>query len=194
MNRDLHRAWRRLGARGLAAILFAAAALLVPKFTLTGLFLAFGAYVFVDGIFAFAAARKVPRGPSRWHFVAEGVLGTLVGVAVLLLTPLDVRLIGIWLAAWAGVSGVIELWLAFRMRRFVFAAPYWLLGGAISLVLGGLLLLWPEQIASSLVVLLGVYAFVFGIAMLGLAWSLRRVERNLEAWVGDSVNASPVHA
>jgi uncharacterized membrane protein HdeD (DUF308 family) len=194
MTRDLHRAWRRLGARGIAALLFACAALFVPTFTLTGLFLVFGAYVLVDGMLAFAAAWKVHPGPLRWHLVSEGALGTVVGVATLLLTPLEPKLIGGWLAVWAVATGIVELWLAFRMRRFVFAGPYWLLGGAISLLVGVLLAIWPVEVASSLVLLLGFYALVFGLAMLGLAWSLRRVERNLETWTSDGVGANPVQA
>ena len=175
----LHRQWHRLGLRGIAAILFGAFAFIWPSGTLQVLFLVFGAYLWVDGVLTISMAVRVHPHRETWLWLVEGFLGLVAGFAALILTPLDPVIIGYWLAVWAIATGLLELALAYRMRHFVFSGPYWALGAIISLVLGVLLFAMPVPIGTTLVLLLGLYAEVFGFAMLAIAWALRRIERHL---------------
>lgn len=179
MHNALHRQWRSLAIRGLAAVVFAICAFGVPTLTLSVLFLVAGAYLCIDGVLLALIAVRARFEVHTWILFAEGVVGMAMGAAVLFLTPLTPELIGMWLAIWAIATGLLEAWLAFRMRSFVFSGPYWAIGAAISLLLGVLLMVQPALVATTLVFLLGLYATFIGLAMLALAWTIRGFERRL---------------
>jgi uncharacterized membrane protein HdeD (DUF308 family) len=180
MNRNpLHRHWKNLGIRGIAALLFALAAFAWPSGTLFALFLILGAYLLVDSAVLLTTAIRFHPAHETWILVLDGAISAIAGFCILFLTPLSVTLIAYWIGAWALATGLLEGWLAYRMRKFAFSGPFWAFGAAMSVLLGALLLLRPEPIATTLVRLLGLYAVILGSSMLGLAWSLRRVEKRL---------------
>jgi len=77
MASDLARNWWLLALRGVAGILFGIVALVWPESTLAALVLVFGAYVFVDGIFALIAGIGMRRQLSLWWLVVvEGWPGS----------------------------------------------------------------------------------------------------------------------
>jgi uncharacterized membrane protein HdeD (DUF308 family) len=77
------------------------------------------------------------------------------------------------LAAWGILSGLVMLYGAFRFRQE--HGRGWLVaGGVVSVGWGVLLLVWPIAGAVVMTLWLGAYALVFGIAMLFLAFRLRR--------------------
>jgi uncharacterized membrane protein HdeD (DUF308 family) len=122
--------------------------------------------------------RSRSRRGARLLFV-EGVLRIAVGLALVPLVGLTAPVLGYVIASVALVSGAIELWLAWKMRHFAFAGPYWGLAGVASLLLGLFLAVHPEVAASLLVLLIGLYALLFGASMLALAHRLHRIERRL---------------
>ncbi len=65
--------WWALLLRGLFAVLFGLLALFLPGMTLWVLVLVFGAYAFVDGVFAVVAGIR-GAGGRRWVLIVEGVL------------------------------------------------------------------------------------------------------------------------
>src|SRR5579884_2099155 len=78
----LTRNWWMLAIRGLAALIFGLLAILWPGITLATLVLFYGAYVFVDGIFAVIAA--INRAEHRSSWVPLLLLGVVSIVAGLL--------------------------------------------------------------------------------------------------------------
>ena len=52
---ELSRSWWILAVRGAAAVIFGLLALIWPQITLLALVLVFGAYAFIDGVFALVA-------------------------------------------------------------------------------------------------------------------------------------------
>lgn len=76
--------WHLLLFRGVAAALFGTAALLWPGITLVALVLLFGAYAFVDGVFALATAFITRELPGFASLLIEGVAGVGAGVVAVL--------------------------------------------------------------------------------------------------------------
>src|SRR5689334_17763506 len=78
--------WWSLLLRGLAGIAFGVLSFLAPGISLAALVLCFGAYAFVDGIFAIVVAfRRTERGERWWALLLQGVIGMVAGVATLFL-------------------------------------------------------------------------------------------------------------
>jgi len=173
MSGLLARNWWAVMLRGVAAILFGAIALLMPRATLATLELLFGAYLLIDGVLAIVSAVKAARRGERWGlFVLEGVVSIVAGALAFIVPGALLFAFVVLAAAWAVVSGVLMLMAAFRLNRNHGRA--WLaVGGVASLVWGVLLALFP---ITGLIVLtwwLGAYALIFGVAMLAVGFTLR---------------------
>lgn len=170
----LARNWWALALRGVVAVLFAIIAFAMPGLTLVVLVYFFAAYLLVDGVFALIAGLRAAEHHERWGALAlEGILDLVAG-AVIVLWPGLSLLAFIYLAAfWAIVSGIALLIAAFRLHR---QHGEWLmvLAGLLSVLWGVLVVLFP--IAGILVWAwwIGAYALIFGVAMLVLAFRLRR--------------------
>jgi uncharacterized membrane protein HdeD (DUF308 family) len=174
MNNVLIRNWWALALRGAVAVLFGLVAFALPGVTLTVLVLFFAAYLLVDGIFALVAGLRAAERHERWGALAlEGILDLVAGVLIVMWPGMSLLAFVYIVAFWAIVSGIALLVAAFRLHR---QHGEWLmiLAGVASVAWGVLIVLFP--IAGLLVWAwwIGAYALVFGIAMLVLAFRLRR--------------------
>jgi uncharacterized membrane protein HdeD (DUF308 family) len=70
-------------------------------------------------------------------------------------------------------TGVLEVYAAIRLRRLINNEWALIFSGALSVLFGIVLLVQPGAGALALVWLIGLYAVIFGIAMLAFAWRLR---------------------
>jgi uncharacterized membrane protein HdeD (DUF308 family)/sporulation protein YlmC with PRC-barrel domain len=178
--RTLGRNWWALALRGVAAILFGILAFAWPGITLFVLVLLFGAYMLVDGIFAIVAAVRAAGREARWWLLLiEGVLGVLAGLVAAFWPDLTALALLYFIAAWAIVSGILEIAGAIRLRREI--EGEWALGlsGALSLLFGVLLVVIPAPAGLlSLVWLIGAYALAFGVLLLVLAFRIRKESGN----------------
>jgi uncharacterized membrane protein HdeD (DUF308 family) len=181
MTAALARNWWAFLLRGVFAIIFGAVAIMLPGVTLAALVLLFAAYMLVDGIFAILAAVRAARRHERWGLLVLEGLADFAAGAIAILWPLITIIVFIYLiGAWAIVSGTL-LWVA--AFRLALARGRWLmaLSGAISAVWGLVLLLSPLTGAIALTWFMGAYALFFGVAMLVLAFRLRRLRYELPA-------------
>jgi uncharacterized membrane protein HdeD (DUF308 family) len=78
-------------------------------------------------------------------------------------------------AAWAIISGLLQIAAAVRLRRVIPDEWTLIVGGAASAVFGVLLAVWPKEGLIALVWIFGVFAVVFGVAQLVLANRVRRM-------------------
>jgi uncharacterized membrane protein HdeD (DUF308 family) len=171
----LTRNWWALALRGLAAILFGVLAFAWPGITLLVLIIFFGAYMLVDGIFAIVAAVRAAGEEARWWLLLlEGVLGVVVGLVAFFWPGLTALALLYLVAAWAIVTGIMEIAAAIRLRREVVGEWALILGGAFSVLFGVLLVVIPARAGLlSLTWLIGVYAVVFGVLQVILAFRVR---------------------
>ncbi len=164
--------WWSLFLRGLAALLFGVVALFLPVTTLLVMILAFGAYALVDGVLAVAAGVRGVAGP-RWLPILEGIAGVLAGVFAFILPNFTAVALLYVIAAWAILTGILEILLAIWLRREIRGEWAMVLGGVFSVILGVILAILPGAGLLSLVWLIGAYAIVFGISLIVLAFRVR---------------------
>jgi uncharacterized membrane protein HdeD (DUF308 family) len=152
--------------------LFGLLAIALPGPTLTSLVLVFAAYMLVDGVFAFASAVHAARAREPWiWFTLEGIANIVVAVVTWTWPALTVLAFVAVAAAWALISGLFMVFAAINSA----ARGRWLLGlgGLVSVIWGLLLLGWPVAAALTMVLWVGVYALVFGITFIILAFRAR---------------------
>lgn len=159
--------------RAVLAVAFGLVALLWPDRTLVALAIAFGVYAILAGVAGVIDAVR-NRGRSRWWWgLLSGSAGLVAGVLALIWPGITAVALAILVGAWAVVTGVAEIAVVFRLRGA--GRRVWLpgLAGALSVVAGIVILLWPAAGAIGLAVVLGAFALLYGAALAALAGSLR---------------------
>jgi uncharacterized membrane protein HdeD (DUF308 family) len=186
MLETLSRYWWAVVLRGVAAVLFGVMALIWPGITLFVLVALFGAYALVDGVITLATAfgGNRERAGSRGWLIAQGIAGIIIGILTFA-WPGVTALALLWLiAAWAIVTGVLEIVSAVRLRRELRHEWLLALSGALSVLFGILLAVWPAAGALAVVTQIGIYAIVLGAALVALGVRMRRHQGDEQAVPG----------
>jgi len=171
---QLGRYWWVVALRGLIGIIFGILAFIWPGITLVVLIAFFGAYMFVDGVFALVQAIRLRHERERWPMLLlEGILGIAVGLITYFWPGLTAIAWLYTIAAWAIITGVLEIVTAVRFRKIVQGEFLLILTGLISILLGVVLALMPLAGLLAWVYLIGAYAIVFGALLIGFAFRLR---------------------
>jgi uncharacterized membrane protein HdeD (DUF308 family) len=167
----LSRNWWLIALRGVLGVVFGLIALLLPMTTILALVLLFAAYMIVDGAFAiYASIRAAQQGESWGLLVVQGIASLAAGAIAVVWPGITVLAFVLLIAAWAIVSGCLMLAAAFRTD----SGRWWLvLGGAVALLYGILMIAAPLAGAVVLTWWLGAFALIFGVALLILAFQLR---------------------
>ena len=169
----LARNWWVVLLRGLAGIIFGLVTFFEPGISLAALVLLFGAYAFVDGVFSIVTSVR-RRGADRWWLLLlEGIAGILAGIATLIWPAITAIVLLYLIAAWALVTGVLEIAAAIRLRKVITGEWLLALSGVASVILAVLLIIAPGPGALAVVIWIGAYAFVFGALLIGLSLRLR---------------------
>ena len=175
MIHELARHWGWVALRGVLAIVFGLIAFFEPQSAFAALVLLFGAYCFVDGVFALIALFRGP-GERFWVLVLEAIVGIGIGVLTIAKPATTALALLYYVGIWAILTGVFELVAAIRLRKEI-TGEFWLgLAGVLSIAFGILLFVVPGSAALALTIWIGAYAFIFGIMLILLAFRLRRFD------------------
>jgi uncharacterized membrane protein HdeD (DUF308 family) len=162
--------------RGLLAVVFGILLLTYPGLSLVFMIALFGAFVLVSGIFTVILAIKNRHIQQLWrNNLVDGIISIVIGLVVWLWPALTSILLVYLIAAWAVLSGLIQIISAIRLHSIF--NNTWLSGviGALLLILGIALFVHPGAGAMAIAVIIGIAAIVYGIAALGFGWQLRKM-------------------
>jgi uncharacterized membrane protein HdeD (DUF308 family) len=175
MLENLGRNWGWVVLRGVVAVLFGVMAIVWPGITLAALVIVWGAYALTDGVLALIAAWQMrDRGRPFWSLVIVGLLGIAAGVVTFMWPGITELTLLMFIAAWAVVMGIFQIVAAVRLRKEI-QGEWWLgLSGLLSVVFGVIMFAQPGSGALALVRVIGVYAIVFGVALIALGVRLKR--------------------
>jgi len=173
MNGMLAEHWWTIALRGVIAVLFGLIALAAPGAALLSLALLFGAYLLADGIIGLVVTWRAGKAGVRWGpLLWEAVLNIIMGLIALVMPAAAVLAFVILLAVWALVTGGLMIMAAFQLHAS--HGRGWLaFGGIVSVIWGALLIAAPMVGAVVVAWWLGIYAIIFGVALLVAAWRLR---------------------
>jgi len=176
LSTALARNWWILLLRGVIAILFAVLTWAQPGITLAALILVFGAYAVVDGVLGvWMAISHRKTNPQWWVLLLWGVVSIAAGVMTFAVPGITGLVLLMYIAAWAIVTGVLQIMAAIRLRKEI--AGEWLLGlgGLASVIFGGLMIWNPGAGALAVAWVIAAYAFIFGVLMVLLAFRVRKL-------------------
>jgi uncharacterized membrane protein HdeD (DUF308 family) len=175
MLTTLARNWWALLIRGIAAVIFGIIAFVWPGATGFALVILFGAYAFVDGVFAIIAAIRAGESHQRWiAFAIEGIIGLVIAAIVFIHPVIAAIALYITIAIWAVLTGIFEIVEAVQLRKLIPNEWLLILGGICSIVFGILLVAFPLAGVLTVIFLIGAYAVIFGILMIAFSLRLRK--------------------
>ena len=159
--------WWLLALRGLLAVLFGVLAFVWPGVTLITLVWLFGAFALLNGILSLVLAAKAPKGfPKVGSLILGGLLGILAGLLAFVMPGITALGLLILIAAWAIMTGVMDLVAAVRLRKIITNEWLLILAGIASVAFGILLLFQPAVGALALIWWIGAWAIVLGILLM----------------------------
>ena len=166
--------WWLLALRGLVAVLFGVLAFMWPGATLITLVWLFGAFALVNGILSLVLAAKTPKGyPKLGSLIFGGLLGILAGLLAFVMPGITALGLLILIAAWAIVTGIMELVAAVRLRKIINNEWLLVLAGIASVAFGVIPLFQPAAGALVLIWWIGAWALLSGILLMILAFRMR---------------------
>src|SRR5918999_505492 len=134
-----------------------------------------GALAILFGILALVAAfRAHGRRRQWWTFALEGLFGIALGVLTFLWPDVTAIALLYLIAAWSVLTGIFEIAAAIRLRKVIRGEFFLGLAGALSILFGILVVVFPGAGAVAIVWAIAVFAILFGVLLVAVGIRLRR--------------------
>jgi len=178
----LARNWWLFVLRGVIAILFGILAFTRPGITLEALVLVFAFWALIDGVLALIhSVGAAQSGEPWWPLVLGGLLSVAAGLVALRWPGITALVLLLIIAYWSILRGILEIAAAVRLRHEIQGEWWLILGGIASVVFGALLVMFPGSGVLAVVWLIGIYAVIFGVALLMLGLRLKGMAGHVPA-------------
>jgi uncharacterized membrane protein HdeD (DUF308 family) len=175
------RTWWVFQIGGIASVVFGVFAYLQPGIALLVLSMFFAASILVDGVMNAVGALRNQQKDGWWIMLLIGVLGLLVGGYALFNPPLSM-LAFIYLFAFEAIAlGVFLVMLGYKVRQATTREWILYLCGALSILVGVLVVAQPVAGGLSIVWLIAGWSVVVGILRIVFAYRIRSAPELLQA-------------
>lgn len=184
--------WHWTVVRGVLAIIFGVVALVAPISTAVSLAVVVAVFAVVDGIFEVIDGIRHRGAGGAGLRILQGALTLAFGV-VLVVWPAITALAIVWtIGLWAVVVGIIQVVVALSLRNVVRSGWGWgVVSGLVSVIFGILLLARPDAGLVSIIWVLGVYAIMLGVLLVGFGLQVRRLGTEAGTVAGAQPAARP---
>ncbi|PZF74373.1 HdeD family acid-resistance protein [Taibaiella soli] len=167
--------WWMFLLRGVIALLLGLLALFAPGVTFTSLIIFLGAYLFIDGIFSVLSALGARKTLKDWPwYLLSGITGIVIGLITFYHPFATATAVIYMIAFWSLIAGLVEITMAIRLARMIKGEGWYILGGALTILFGILILTNPIAGAITITMLFGIYAVMIGIMLISLSMRLRK--------------------
>ncbi len=169
---QLKKSWWLVAVRGVLAILFGVLALASPYLVMFSLITFFAFFAVLSGFFIVTLA-FIGEPENRFLRILEGLIFIAAGIIVYLNPVFAVGGIMIFIAAWAILSGVTQIFMAIRLRKIINNEFFLILNGIISVLFGIILAGNLISGAGVILMVIGIFSVISGIFSVMLAFRLR---------------------
>jgi uncharacterized membrane protein HdeD (DUF308 family) len=168
--------------RGALAIIFGLIALFAPIATSIALAIVIGVFAIVTGVFDIIEAIRHRGSSSMVLRIVLGAVSILFGILVLVWPGISLAILVIMVGVWAIITGVLQIMSSVRHRAVPDSGWVWgIIGGALSILFGVVVLIWPGTGLVAIIWIIGIWAVVWGIILIVLGVKLRKAARMIEA-------------
>ena len=160
--------WTSLLVRGLIGIAFGVVAMVWPDETVVVLVVLWGCWALLDGLMTVGFGLFVPGAGAKVFVILVGLVSLLVAFFALVRPGMAAATLTWFLGVWLVVRGVFELVGAFSAPS---SSARWalVLSGVLDGAIGLLFMFNPGTASLAIAFLIGLLAFLWGAAFVGLA-------------------------
>jgi uncharacterized membrane protein HdeD (DUF308 family) len=169
--------------RGLLAIVVGVVSVAWPNVTVGAIVILFALYAFIAAITDAMRAFSSDRAGPVFGYLLLAVLSAAAGVVALVWPNITALVLTIWVAAWALVTGIVEVALTFRQGATAGSRAMWILSGLVSIALGVVLFIRPDIGALSLATVFGLFSIFYGASALVLSLQARKTAGSIHRLV-----------
>jgi uncharacterized membrane protein HdeD (DUF308 family) len=174
--------WWTFALQGLALLVFGILTLIWPGTSLRVMIALFGAFALVTGVMLVVASFDAAKQRMHWgSLLAAGILDVVVGLVTWFWPGLTAYAVLYLVVAWALVTGILYVVASLELRDEFPHAWLLTLTGVLSLALAVVLAVDPRDGILSLVLVVGIYAIIGGIAEVVFAFRLREMRQDVRS-------------
>lgn len=170
--------WWLLLIRGIIAVIFGIVALVWPDVTVKVLIVVVGIFWIIDGIVSAIRAIQARKVVMSWVWWLAGALVSVIAGVVLFVWPdLTALAFAYLMGFWAILVGILEIIGSFQVMA---NGGQWIgsmVAGALALIFGLILVIWPGSGIIGLMWLVGIFAIAFGVLFIVGAFQVRSAAR-----------------
>lgn len=171
----LSKNWWMILIRGGAALIFGLLTWFYPFISILIMVMFFGVYALIDGVLGVVIAINGRRTHQDWWLMLIwGMVSILAGIMTFFVPGITWLVLITFIAIWLLVSGILQIIVAIRLRKSISGEGWMIVAGMLSVLVGIILLVNPVQGGIALTWVIGVYAALFGVMNIALAFRLRR--------------------
>jgi uncharacterized membrane protein HdeD (DUF308 family) len=139
-------------------------------------------FAIVAGVFDIIEAIRHRGSSSMVLRIVLGAVSILFGILVLVWPGISLAILVITVGVWAIITGILQIMSSIRHRTVPDSGWVWgLIGGAVTILFGVLVLIWPATGLVTIIWIIGIWAVVWGIILILLGVQLRKAAGTYEA-------------
>jgi uncharacterized membrane protein HdeD (DUF308 family) len=179
----LSRNWWWLALRGITIILFGIIALAWRGDTLGSFMLLFGGLALVDGLLTILLALTDVAENKRGWILVQGSVSVALAVISFIWTESAATILLYLVAAWALITGLLELVGGWELRQNISNQRLLILSGLASILFGWLVIHFSVAITdvSNLAGMIAAFAIIFGLLTLAMSLNLRSLGKYIHS-------------
>ncbi|WP_239352044.1 HdeD family acid-resistance protein [Snodgrassella communis] len=167
--------WWMVLIRGGAALIFGLLTWFYPFVSILIMVMFFGVYALIDGVLGVVIAINGRRTHQDWWLMLIwGMVSILAGIMTFFVPGITWLVLITFIAIWSLVSGILQIIAAIRLRKSIHGEGWMIVAGMLSVLVGIILFVNPVQGGIALTWVIGIYAALFGVMNIALAFRLRR--------------------
>jgi len=170
---DLKKSWWILVVSGVLSIAIGLLLIFWPGRTLTVVTTLFGVLMILSGVVRFLQAVFSPGTDQRWLLLISAILGVILGVVVVRNPQSVIAMIVLLSALFWIVGGMVDLFRGLADASLPDRGAHIGLG-AISVLFGVVMLVWPAPTVMVFAIMAGVYSIVYGCFEISVGFILKR--------------------
>ena len=175
-------AWIWAVVRGALLIVFGIVAMVVPVGTAVVLAVVIGIFAVVDGIIDLIDAIRHRGTPGVGLRVFLGIVSLLFGIVILVWPDKTIGFMVILIAIWSILIGALQIVANLGIRKEAPGVWVWgVVAGAIGLIFGIVVLFNLKIGLVALIWLIGIWAIIFGVALIVLGLQVRKAAKAVTA-------------
>lgn len=175
------RSWIWSVIRGALAIIFGLIAFFAPIETAIVLAVVIGIFAIVDGVIDLVDAIRHRGSAGMVGRIVLGIASILFGLVILFWPGRSLEVLVILVGIWSVVVGILQIVVSVGHRGDRDSGWVWgLVAGILSVLFGVLVMISPSAGLVTIIWIVGIYAILFGIALIAFGVTLRRYAGRVE--------------